>query len=274
LRTTPKQLISLCLFTGFLFGSLHQVQAQDANAIVKKMVLTYKAFNTYSETSEAKIALLGAPSQIQTTSFKFQKPSKFFVQTSDPQSGTLAIYSDSTQVSVYGGRQNIFTKRDYAGNFVSTVRAYEKVAKEMLDMNITQILSPISLMTAGENGLREARNFRYLGTKSVNGRPAHVVASLVDLTWLTTIVGKQDFLPENSQVKLWIDKQSNLMVHAVIQFVWRAKIQRPGVKDKTVLQGMVMDEVHRNQFVDKPIEADVFRFAPPAGSKQIFPETR
>ncbi len=274
MRNTPKQLISLFATAGFLAVSLHQAKAQDANAIVKKMVQTYKSFNTYTETSEAKIALLGAPSQIQTTVFKFQKPSKFYVQTSDPQSGTLAIYSDSTQVSIYGGRQNIFTKRDYAGNFVSTVRTYEKVAKDMLDMNITQIISPISLMTAGENGLREGKNFRYLGVKDVNRRPAHVIVSPVDLDWLITIVGKQDFIPASSQVKLWIDKQSNLLVHAVIQFVWKAKVQRPGVKDKMILQGLVLDEVHRNQVVDKPIDVNVFRFSPPAGSKQIFPESR
>lgn len=272
MKASTKSIVALIAAAGVLNAA--PAKAQDANAIVKKMVATYKTFNTYSETSEARIALLGSPAQIQTTAFKFQKPSKFFVQTSDPQTGTLSIYSDSSQVTVFGGRQNIFTKRDYAGTFVNTVKTYEKVAKEMLDMNITQILSPISLMTAGESGMREAKNFRYLGSKDVNGRPAHVVASLVDLTWLATIVGNQDFIPDKSQVKLWIDKQSNLMVHSVIQFVWKAKIQRPGVKDKMVLQGMVMDEVHKNQVIDKPIDANAFRFAPPAGSKQIFPETR
>jgi hypothetical protein len=274
LLTQKKQLTSLLAFVGFALSITHPAQAQDGNALVKKMVQTYKAYNTFSETSEAKIVMLGAPSQIQSTTFKFQKPSKFFVQTSDPQSGTLSIYSDGTQVTIFGGRQNIFTRRDYAGSFVSTVRTYEKVAKEMLDMNITQILSPISFMTAGENGLREAKSFKFLGTKAVNGRTTNMVLSPVDLEWLTSIVGRQNFLPDKCQVKLYIDKETNLLIHSVIQFLWQSKVQRPGVKDKIVIQGMVLDERHRNQVMDKPIDANVFRFAPQPGSKEVFRETR
>jgi outer membrane lipoprotein-sorting protein len=248
-------------------------QAQDGNAIARKMIQTYKNLNTYSETSEAKILMLGGPQQIQTASLKYQKPSLFVSTTSDPRAGSLSIYSDGKKVTIYGGRQNVFTQRNYTGSFATTVAQYEKISKEMLDMNITQIISPIGFMLASDLP-HEGKQFKTMKTENVDGNACNVIQSAIDLTWLAKIVGKQTFLQDRCVVRLWVDKQSNLVRRGVINFVWKVTVKRPGKKDRLLVQGMVLDETHKNLQANTPINFEVFRFAPPAGAKQLFQETR
>lgn len=260
------------LVLGFGACSLSKADAQDGNAIARKMIQAYHNLNTFSETSEAKIVVLGGPQQIQSATLKYQKPSAFVSTTSDPQSGSLQIYSDGKKVTIYGGRQNIFTQRNYSGNFSTTVAQYEKISKELLDMNIQQFLSPIGFMLAKDLP-REAKEFKMLPAEKRGGKDNYVIQSAVDLNWLGAIVGKQNFLPTRCRVRLWIDKQSYLVTRAILNIMWQVKVQRPGVKDRVLVQGMVMEEDHKDQQPNVPLNFDVFRFVPPPGAKQIFEET-
>ncbi len=268
-----RSLAPIALILGMGITILPMAHAQDGNAIARKMIQTYHNLNTYSETSEAKIVVLGGPQQIQTASLKYQKPSAFVSTTSDPQSGTLQIYSDGKKVTIYGGRQNIFTQRNYTGNFVTTVAQYEKVAKELLDMNIQQLLSPVGFMIAKDLP-REAKAFKVLPAEKRGGKDNYVIQSPVDMTWLTGMVGKQNFMANRCVVRLWIDKQTYLVTRAVMNIMWQVKLQRPGVKERLLVQGMVLEEDHKDQQPNSPLNFDSFRFAPPAGAKQIFEETR
>jgi outer membrane lipoprotein-sorting protein len=249
---------------------VNSAQAQDGNTIVRKMITTYQSMQTFQETSEAKVLILGGPQQIQSSTFKYQKPSMFVSTTSDPQNGSIAIYSDGKAITVYGGRQNLFTRRDVQANLAQTVSTYERVSDEVMGMKIKQMLSPMSiLMAKGE--LKEANRFKLLGSAKVDGKDTYVVASPISAAWVQEIVGNVPLMAERSEVRIWIDKQTNQMLRGACRIVWKAPAQ---IKGKIVVQGFVLQEEHRNIKANASIVHDDFRFAPPAGSKQLFQEKR
>lgn len=242
----------------------------DANAIIKRMLRTYQNAQTLQEQAEAKLTLMGGNSYVQSTTLKFKKPGQFTCESTDPMMGTVTIYCTGQTVTIYSGKQNIFTKRTAATDMTKNLKTLERASSDLLGTELQQILNPLSFIAA--KGMpREASQFRYGGLQTIRGRKYHLVTAQADSAWIATLVPTMKITPKQRDIGLWIDAEKNLLVKAVLRITWVAT--EPGAGGQNAPKttgGFAFEENHRNTVLNGVFKDTDFQFIPPKDAKEIF----
>ncbi len=264
----PVTTLGLCLLPNFaLAGS-----TPDANALVRKMIATYQAAKTIQESSEVNMTIPGAGLYFQTNAIKYKQPYFLALESTDPNTGTVAIYDNGSTVTVYSGKQNVYTKRTAPKNYAQTVALAEKVTIE-LGVPSGQVVNPVSFLSAKGMPV-EAASFRYLGTASVEGHPTYKVIGQGTTAFMQKVAPTKNLTPEKRDIILYIDKRTNLLIRSELTLTWSAPTYQKGKPAGKLMTGYHYEETHRGITLNAPIADKEFVFNPPKGAKEIFQEAR
>jgi len=245
----------------------------DANALVRKMVAAYHAASTIQETAEAVIRTPERGEYLQTSSIKYKRPNLLVLETSDPVTGSIVCYANTRTLTVYSGKQNIFTKRTAPKSYARLIPLIEKTSAEVR-VPILQIFTPLSFLLAKGMPV-EAQSFRYSGMAVVDGRKTYKVIGRATPDLMQKAAPAAYLRPDKSEVTFFIDPRTNLLVKVKAVLVWRATIPGRGKTRAQVFRtGYVLEETHRGTVLNAPIVDTAFVFAPPKGAVEIFQEAR
>jgi outer membrane lipoprotein-sorting protein len=245
----------------------------DANALVRKMVAAYQAATTIQETSEAKMVEPGKGEYIQSNTLKYKRPAMLALETVDPDLGTLATYVNGSTITIFSGKQNVYTKRTASPNLARNLTVIGAASTELVHVTPTQMLNPISFLLAKGGMPEEAQAFRYVGVKMVEGRKTYMLIAQASTVWLKQIMPFAK--PERRDINLYIDVQTNLLAKAAIAVTYQATLPAvSGEPSKIVRGGFAFEETHRGTILNAPIVDATFSFRPPKGATEIFQEHR
>ena len=111
-----ERYIAFIVLSGYLilqqsiaYGEKKAAGGADADAIVRKMVITYQSAQSVQEKSEAKMKTIEGREFFQSSEVKFRRPNLLYIASTDPQLGTYTVYCNGRTVTMYTGTQNIFT---------------------------------------------------------------------------------------------------------------------------------------------------------------------
>lgn len=263
--------ISALVVCVWLVVSVAANAAPDAYKLTRKMVTTYKAMKTFQETSEAKITLLNGRQIYQSNSIKYMAPALFTVVSMDPNAGTMACYSNSRGVTLFSGKQNIYSKRTTPLELKQRMADVERLSADLTGTTFVQTMNAISFMTSGDLP-KEVSTLRYAGKNTINGIETYHIAAEVNRGWMQKNAPK-GFKPQAGEIAIYMDARTNLLVRCAIRLIWTMKIP-PRKKEpaKVVTTGYLIEETHQGMEVDKPIKETTFDFLPPKGSTEIYRE--
>lgn len=245
--------------------------APDANTIVKKMVTAYKKATSIQDFAEATFATPGVSTYIQSSRLKWKSPNLIYFHSQDPRLGTLSMHSNGNTITLYMGKQNLFTRRNTTAKLQDTLVLADKASQESFGFQNSQILSPLSFMLS--NGMpREASSFRYAGQTTLDGQRVHKVTALADLRWAKAMVPNAVIEPAKREIVLWIDVKTNLLKKASGYFTWKVISVNKERLARPLAGGFRFEETHRDTILNAPIPDEEFRFTPPKGAKQLFQE--
>jgi outer membrane lipoprotein-sorting protein len=145
--------------------------AQDANALLRKMLATYRGLNSYthriSSTIEARVGpratLRGADAEL-----RFQRPNKLYVSVKSPSVGTFVIGSDGRELTIYRGDINTYQKRPSPATAKAAVDS-------LAEFGIQSFLDPLFFLK-GEPAEKFFAGATSKGTSRVFGVNCQVVA--------------------------------------------------------------------------------------------------
>jgi hypothetical protein len=238
----------------------------DPTRIVREMVTAYKSAETIDDTSEAKM-YVGSNGNIfiQQNSFKFKKPALLVVKSEDPHQGTLMCYNNGLTVTLYVGKQNVYTKLSSPGDLAKVM--------DVVESAVPQVLSPGSFLLA--NGtLREADRYKLMGRRNINGHDTYVVKALVSQSFLRWITRLRDPVLQHDRMVLFIDTRTHLLVRGSCDITWSGLVRSPRGGMARMSQGFRFDEDHMTSVLNAPIEDKEFYFNPPKNAAEIFHETK
>lgn len=266
---------ALCL-GGLLCLQIGETQSPpNGDALVKKMIATYRAASTIRNESQATIIDPTTGRYEQRAIMVYKKPNKLYFSSVDPQQGTISIYADGRLLAIYGGKQNIFTRRNAPLGFVQTVALAEKATLDALRVSITQLLSPVSFLIS--NGtIREANSFKVVGTETVIGYKTYKLQAQANPFWLKAMMppkSKVQFVKK--EITLWIDARRSFLVKASAQLVWKTTLPGDGITPaRTIPGGLFFEETHRTTVLNASVKDEEFLFVPPKNAKELFQERR
>lgn len=268
---------SLCVATASVLllcvpaTTLRAGGAQDANALVRRMIAVYRNAQTIQENAEAKVLAPGGGMYIQTSSIKWKRPNLAYLFSQDPQQGTLQVFTDGKLITLYSQKQNIYTRRNAPPDLKGTLDVADKAAQDAFRIPISQVLNPISFLLS--TGMpREAKSFRFAGETNLNGKRTFKVVGQAEPAWLQSIVPQLKIVPVKRDVMLWIDAQSSLLLKAMGTFTWKVTAVNGTPLPKTTMAGFMFEESHRGTLLNAPISEEDFRFKAPKGARQLFQE--
>ena len=262
---------------GLLLGarpaaSHDRVIAPDANAIVRRMVAAYQSAQTIQETCEARIFQVPGGEYVQSTTIRFKRPNLLCLTSQDPNLGTYIVYGNGKTVTVYSGRQNIYTKRTSPTKLRAELSTISSAAEELIHSAVSQALNPLSFLNA--KGMPdECQNFAYIREAVVDGRQVAIVSGPPSPTWLAGIPGVKDAIADKSTITLYIDTTRNLLVKAACDLNWHVSAPAtPNVPASVTRYRFKFSEVHRNTVLNLPLRDEEFFFIPPRGAAEQFNE--
>jgi hypothetical protein len=181
-------------------------------------------------------------------------------------------------VSIYSGKNNIFTRRSSPADLASVLRLITEASAESLHVRFGQVLSPAGFLEARGALPDEAKAYVFQkrktagNTQMVDGRPAYVVGALADPAFVQSLAPEIRVVPRRREMFLWIDTHTYLLVRAAIALTWLST--RPGEdrrRHPTARGGFAFEEAHRDTRLNAPIDDSVFRFIPPRRALEKFP---
>ena len=277
MRTRAKRFLGLVYCSGGLLccPSGNAQSTPNADALVKKMVQTYRAASTLRDEAQATIIDPKLGRYEQRSNIVYQKPNRLYTSSIDPHQGTITTYCDGRLIALFSGKQNIYTRRNAPDSLPKAVALSEKALEDSLRVNITQLLNPVSFLI-GNGTVREAVGFKVVGTEMIAGYKTYKVTAAANPAWL------QGMMPPRSKVQfskkeitLWIDARRNLLVKASAQLTWKAFLPADGsFPARTEPGGLSFEETHRSTVVNAPVKDEEFHFAAPSNAKEIFQERR
>jgi outer membrane lipoprotein-sorting protein len=246
---------------------------QDANALVRKMVATYQAAKTFQENSEVKMTVIGSGEYYQTNSIKYKRPDLLALVSSDPKMGTVSAYANGSTVTVFTGKQNVYTKRTAPKNYAQTVALIEKTTAE-LGVPAAQVLNPVTFLLA--KGLpREASAFRLAGGDNrIEGHSTQRVIGQATSALMQKLAPGPGLTPEKRDVILYLDAKTHLLIKCEMLLTWSAKTQIQGKGLQKIHAGYHYEETHHDAVLNAPIADGAFFFQPPKGATELFQEAR
>ena len=245
----------------------------DAVAIVKKMVATYKSVSTFQETSRARILMLNGTSAEQSTTFKYRKPDRVAVTSVDPVNGTLEGFADGLTVSIYSGKQNVFTRRTAPTVYQEIMQLIGSASEESLGVRLSQILAPASFIAAKGSLPDEAKVFAYVQRQDLAGHHTYLIKALADPAWVQSLAPSLKVTPRRRDILFWIDTKSYNLVRATIALTWMSTLPGQSRSARQTLKGgFAIEETHQNMITNAPLPDSAFRFIPPRGAIEKFPK--
>lgn len=234
------------------------------------------------ETSLVRVVLSNGAQFEQTGTTRFERPNMVFEQSVDPVTGTLVVACDGRTVTVYSGKEDAYTRRTAPANLAGVMEASSRATQAVTGAATTQVLSPLSLALA--NGMpREAKSFRTAGSATVNGRKVVVVSAPADPAWLHAFVaasilasteqGTASIHTLPSQVVLWIDPATDELLKSRALLAWDLTVRSGAAQHSTAMK-LVFEATHNGIQLNPDLPASGFQYRPPAGSREIFQETR
>jgi hypothetical protein len=236
----------------------------DPSRVIEKMLYAYRTAWTIQDRSEARMFVgLNGGIFIQQNSFKFKKPSLLTVTSEDPRQGTLSCYHNGLTVTLYLGKQNVYTK-------VSSPKDLDKVMN-LVDSAVPQVLSPASFLV-GHGGLREADHFKLVGRKTVAGHDTYVIQASARPDFLRWLTRSADPVLQHRSLTLYVDTSSNLLVRGACDVSWLARVRTARGQVQQVLQGFRFQEDHVTSVLNEPVPDSDFYFTPPKNAAEVFRE--
>lgn len=269
--------VALCL-GGLLCLQIGETQSPpNGDALVKKMIATYRSASTIRDESQANI--IDPNPKIgryeQRSVMTYQKPNKLYLSSIDPQQGTISIYADGRLLTIFGGKQNVYTRRNAPTGFVQTVALAEQATLDALRVSITQMLSPVSFLV-GNGTIREANTFKVIGTEMVLGYKTYKLQAQANPLWLQALMPPKSKVQfGKKEITLWIDARRNTLVKASAKLVWKATLPAEGASPSQIIPGgLFFEETHRSTVLNSPVKDTEFRFVAPKNAKELFQERR
>lgn len=244
----------------------------DADAIVRRMLRAYQTAQSIQEVAEAKVTLFPNPEYIQTTAVKFKRPNLLLQTTQDPHGGTVDVYCNGKTLTVYSGKQNIFTKRTAPGSVPQTLNAMTLASKDLTGSDNTPILSPFSFLRAGKH-LDEVKSMRFVREETLDGRRVYVLTGTADNDWLNALLPAKNLQWQQRDISLWIDAETSLLRKSRCRLIGRVAGFRNGKQSYSSF-GLGFEEVHRDTVLNVPLRDEDFIFRQPKNAAEQFKSTR
>lgn len=244
----------------------------DADAIVRRMLRAYQTAQSIQEVAEAKVTLFPNPEYIQTTAVKFKRPNLLLQTTQDPHGGTVDVYCNGKTLTVYSGKQNIFTKRTAPGSVPQTLNAMTLASKDLTGSDNTPILSPFSFLRAGKH-LDEVKSMRFVREETLDGRRVYVLTGTADNDWLNALLPAKNLQWQQRDISLWIDAETSLLRKSRCRLIGRMSVVRNGKQSYSSF-GLGFEEVHRDTVLNVPLRDEDFIFRQPKNAAEQFKSTR
>lgn len=268
----------ILLATIFSIQSAHSGQKlTNANEIVRTMMRTYRNARTIRDVAQAKITQIGKTTYIQTNITKFRRPSSLLLQTEDPVGGTFTAYANERTLTIYSGRQNVYTRRNSGIDLQTTMKKISVATKDTVGVDQEQILSPISFVAAKQDMPEEAKNFRLIGVEKHKGRSAYRVRGEMNANWIQKLMPSQSLILQSKSADLWIDTETFYLLRMTVEVIASTKTERmiklQGMNKPqkvTIFVGFKIDETHSETKLNTPLRDEDFKFIEPKGSVQLF----
>ena len=195
--------------------------------------------------------------------------------TTDPLAGTFQAFADGRTISVYSGKENVYTRRNAPyGGLAPTIEAIERVSGEVLGVRSTQLFSPLSFIVAKEMP-REAQSYTFEKEETVMGKKVYKVHGKMNVDFMKTILGSNKVIPVQRDIVLWIDARTNQLVRSASTMSWKIpQAALPNQKPRYTVGGLSYIETYNRLSFNTVIEDKTFHFDPPLGAKQLFQERR
>lgn len=276
-----ERYIAFIVLSGYLilqqsiaYGEKKAAGGADADAIVRKMVITYQSAQSVQEKSEAKMKTIEGREFFQSSEVKFRRPNLLYIASTDPQLGTYTVYCNGRTVTMYTGTQNIFTKRDSPTNLRQTVQSLHDTGNDLLGTPVTQILSPVSFMSA--NGMPdECKKFHFVKEDTLDGKRVYVVSGQADVNWALSLFTFKEMKFLRRDITLWIDASRSLLLKASCDMIYSYETPvKAGQRINTVVSCLRFTETHSNIALNVPIREETFFFQLPRGAVEKFQERK
>ena len=247
----------------------------NGNTLVRKMLAVYKNADSLQADYEAQILRPGGSEYIQSGTIRYRKPDRVALYTTDPLTGTFQAWADGRVISVFSGKDNVYTKRTAPiGGLGPTIEGIEKTSSDVLKVRSTQIFSPLSFIVAKDLP-REAQTFTYVKQETILGRKTYCVSAKLNEEFIKELVQNRRAIATQRDVKLWIDANNSQLVRSFTVLVWKFPVQGGTAAKPAYNQaGIAFTETYNSTVINGAIRDDVFHFTPPAGAKQLFQESR
>ena len=252
--------------------------AVTGDQIIREMCKVYQSAETFQDRAEAKITNLNGPQYIQSNDIRFKRPNLIVIESRDPIQGTFYTYATGSLVTVYSGKQNIFMQRDCPPELPGTLKRINTTVRETIGVNIEQLLSPISFLSAKNGELTEGSNFKVVKKETLDGHEVYRLAAKAKESWF------HKFIPANSQIKivpdlrdivLWVDVKSHLLVKAFATLTFHIILPKSaGTPSRQILDGITFVETHSNTRINPSFQASDFSFRQPKNATQIYQTSR
>ena len=252
--------------------------AVSGDQIIREMCKVYQSAETFQDRAEAKITNLSGPQYIQSNDIRFKKPNLIVIESRDPIQGTFYTYATGSLITVYSGKQNIFMQRECPPDLSGTLKRIGTTVKDTIGVNIEQMLSPISFLSAKNGQLVEGSNFKIVKKETLDGHEVYRLSAKARDSWF------QKFIPANSPVKivpdlrdivLWVDVKSHLLVKAFATLTFHIILPKSaGSPQRKILDGITFVETHSNTRINPSFQASDFSFRQPKNATQIYQSSR
>ena len=247
----------------------------DGNAIVRRMMTTYRSAQAFEETSEAKIKGIGQADYIQSTTIRFKRPNLFYLSSEDPVVGTYQGFCNGKTVIVYSGAKNTYTQRNSPVNLPQTMTRLYSAGKSLMEnLSIIQMLSPIGFLSA--KGMPdECKNFRFVRMDVVDGNKVAVVTGQADSNWLQSQDVPKQTVFDRRDVTFWVDTHTYLLRKASCDLRWHSN-QGAALKQSAGASsaGFQFVETHHGSRVNLPLRDEDFFFNAPKGAVEQYQQNK
>lgn len=260
--------LTFLLLLSASFPVLSQV-SPDGMEIIKHMVAVYHKANTVQDRAEARFTLLTGEQYIQTNVVKFKQPNRVIITTEDPKGGTFTVYANGKIITVYSGKQNIFTRRNSPADLKGTLDRVSEATVDTVNVPEDQMLSPLSFMNSNSVP-READSYKFVGYDNVSGHKTYKIRAQASLTWVQTLMPNIKIKTDIREIYLWVDVTSYMLLKSSVTLKVHSIDQN--VQSRTY--GFSFEETHSNTLLNTALRDDEFHFIEPKGAKQLFQNAR
>ncbi|HXG25098.1 MAG TPA: DUF2092 domain-containing protein [Chthonomonadales bacterium] len=232
-------------------------QAQDGNAVLKKMYAAYAALSSYSQTASSTLIVRAITNQISgnTSELRYKKPNLLYFSVTSPIYGTFIASSNGREQIVYQSLGNRYQKFSAPASLVQFMARVEP-------LGVRAILDPLYFLT-GKRLENASGPAKLKGNVTLNGVPSYLVVAPIKLP--ASAKGG------TGTVTFWIDRKSYLLrkVQVALKNIPRKvrvrtiRNNKPVIQTKEVRTEETYTEVVQEMKINPPLGTSDFNYTPP-----------